>query len=123
MKNWKLLFTLPLVAGLAFVPQDPEPQAPPPPPPAVDPSSIVRASEIQYVDHQGQMHSVSSRTAVEVRLLDGGGPGIRIEILYENGDYSMIDAQAIHVIRSGRDLMDVRLVRAPLERMRFPKLP
>jgi hypothetical protein len=47
---------------------------------------------------------------------------MRFELLYENGDYSQINAQAFHILKTGRDLMDVRLVRSRQARMRFPKL-
>jgi len=121
MKTWKLLLPVPFLAALlAMAPQDPkgtDQKA------TKDISKIVRLSSLQYVDSTGKANHVSSRNVVEVRLLEDALRSIRLEILYENGDYSMIDAQAIHIIRSGNDLMDVRLVRSPRANQRFPQLP
>ena len=47
----------------------------------------------------------------------------RLELLYENGDYSLIDAQAMHILRKSGSTRDVRLVRTQRSVMRFPRLP
>lgn len=104
---------------LAMMPQGPQGTEEPG---LADVSAIVRMSELQYVDSTGKAYAVPSRNVIEVRLLDDRPQGIRLEILYENGDYSLIDAQAVHVLRGGRDVMDVRLVRSKQARIRFPKL-
>ena len=121
MKNWKLLLPIPCaIALLAMVPQGQGTEDPA----VADIISVVRMSELQYVDQQGKMSVVPSRNIVEIRMLDDAQlHGMRFELVYENGDYSQINAQAIHILKTGRDLMDVRLVRSRQARMRFPKLP
>ena len=44
-------------------------------------------------------------------------------MLYENGDYSLIDAQSMHILRKSGSTRDVRLVRTQRTMMRFPRLP
>jgi hypothetical protein len=48
---------------------------------------------------------------------------LRLELLYENGDYSLIQAQGFHLLRNGGSSREVRLVRGKSTRMRFPRLP
>ena len=121
MNNWKLLLPIPcVVALLAMVPPSPQGSEDPA---VTDISRIVRLSELQYVDLQGKTSVVPSRNIVEIRMLDDTSHGIRLELFYENGDYSLIDAQALHVLRSGHEPMDVRFVRSRRARLRFPKLP
>ena len=121
MKSWKILIPVPfLVALLAMVPQDPKGAAKDG---ALTQSKITRISAVQYVDSAGKTQQISSRNVVEVRMLDGFPQSIRFEVLYENGDYSMIDAQALHILRSGNDKMNVRLARSPNSEQRFPILP
>lgn len=121
MKTWKLLLPIPFVAALvAMAPQDPAPadgQA------SADATTIIRISEFQYVDLQGKTNVVPARNVLEVRLLEDIAQNVRLEVLYENGDYSMVDAQAFHLLRSGRDQLDVRFVRSNSARLRFPRLP
>ena len=52
-------------------------------------------SELQYVDQQGKKASVSATNVVEIRVFDDHADSVRLELLYDNGDYSLIDAQAI----------------------------
>lgn len=121
MKSWKVLIPVPFVALLlAMVPQDPQGATKANP---LLQSKITRISAVQYVDSAGETQQISSRNVVEVRVLDGSHPNIRFEVLYENGDYSMIDAQALHILRSGNDKMNVRLARCPDSLQRFPILP
>lgn len=120
MKTWKLLLPIPFVAMLlAMMPQGPQGSEDPA---VTDIVTVTRMSELQYVDGTGKVSVVPSRNVVEVRLIDDRQNAIRLEIVYDNGDYSLIDAQAVHILRSGRELMDVRLVRSRQARMRFPKL-
>ncbi|MGE3173329.1 MAG: hypothetical protein AB7O97_11945 [Planctomycetota bacterium] len=121
MKTWKLLLPVPCAAALlAMMPQNPQGTEDPA---VTDISTVLRISELQYVDAQGKTSVIPSRNVFEVRLLEDTGERMRLEILYDNGDYSLIDAQALHILRSGRDPMDVRFVRSTSARQRFPKLP
>lgn len=117
MKAWKLLLPLPLLAALAMVPQGQGNTA------ADDPATIVSLSELQYVNLQGATTSVSARNVVEIRVFEDCVDGIRLELLYDNGDYSLIAAQAMHILRSGSGNREVKLVRSKTARMRFPRLP
>jgi hypothetical protein len=121
MKTWQMLLPIPcVVALLAMMPQIPQGTEDPA---VTDIAAVLRISELQYVDLQGKTSVIPSRNVFEVRLLEDTQQGMRLEILYDNGDYSLIDAQALHILRSGRDPMDVRFVRSTRARLRFPKLP
>lgn len=114
VKPWKLLLPLPLLAGLAMVPQGQAPD---------DPTTVVSIAELHYVGQNGAPTIVSARNVVEIRFLEDCTDHIRLELVYDNGDYSMIDATAFHLIRSGTGSREVRLVRTKVARMRFPRLP
>jgi hypothetical protein len=120
VKAWKFLLPVPVVAALAMVPQDPQPAVTPAVP---ENSTVVSLSELQYVNLQGTATVVSARLVVEIRLLEERGEHVRIELLYENGDYSLIDAQAFHLLRNGTSSREVKLVRCKSDQMRFPRLP
>ena len=125
--NASLLFlSLPIAAALAFSPmqsalQDPEKPVDPNQP--VEISSIISLAELQYQDLQGVMTRLSARTVVEIRMFDGMNDHIRLELLYDNGDYSLIDAQSMHLLTQGGTTREVRLVRSSSMAMRFPRRP
>lgn len=121
MKASMLLLVPAVAATLALVPQDPVAQDGQPK--ATDTVAITNLSDIQYTDLQGKTTTVSARNVVEVRLLEDVGLHVRVELVYENGDYSMIDAQSVHVLRHGTGSREVRLVRTNRAGMRFPRLP
>ena len=124
MKAPLLLLLLPIVAALAFTPnqtalQDPQSTANR----EQLVSTIISLSELQIEDMQGSVLRIPARRVVEVRMFDDMADHVRVEILYENGDYSMIAGQAIHILRSGDGTRDVKLIRTKLRSMRFPRLP
>jgi len=120
MKTWQVLLPLPFVVGLlAMMPQSSQGIQDPA---VADIVNVMQMSELHYVDLQGNKSVVPSRNVFEVRLLEDTERGMRFELIYDNGDYSLIDAQAIHILRAGKDPMDVRFVRSSRSRMRFPKL-
>lgn len=128
MKATVALLSLPLVAALAMAPRSPQEPAPQDPQ-AASPATpaehvvIVQLSEMQYTDLQGKTTVVPARNVVEIRLLDDGGERVRIELTYDNGDYSLIETQALHLLRNGPTAREVRLVRCHTAAMRFPRLP
>lgn len=118
---WKFLIPVPLALGLlAMVPQGPDTT---PPGQKEDLAATVRFAELQYVDRAGQTRAVPARSILVVRVLEGLAEGLRLEINYENGDYSLVDVQGFHLLRAGRDLQDVRLIRCRHDRMAFPRIP
>lgn len=124
MKAPLLLLLLPIVAALAFTPnqtalQDPQSTANR----EQLVSTIISLSELQIEDMKGSVLRIPARRVVEVRMFDDMADHVRVEILYENGDYSMIAGQAIHILRSGDGTRDVKLIRTKLRSMRFPRLP
>ncbi|HEX5054609.1 MAG TPA: hypothetical protein VFZ65_22725 [Planctomycetota bacterium] len=119
MKAWKFLLPIPVLAGLAMVPQDP----PKPADPAADQTAITQLSELQYTNLQGTPTVVSARDVVEIRFLEDNEHVIRLELVYENGNYSLIDAQSFHLLRTGGFTREVKLVRTKRGGMRFPRLP
>lgn len=116
MKPWILLLPIPLVAAMAMVPQDPGGTE-------TDAVAIATISDLQYISLQGTMTTVSARNVVEIRLLDEQQQHIRLELLYDNGDYSLLQVQGFHLLRQGSGSREVRMVRGRQQRMRFPKLP
>lgn len=122
MKAWKLLLFVPVLAALAMVPQ--EPQAPAAAAAeSADVTAVVSLAELRYVDMQGNSQTVPARNVTEIRFFDDNSQRVRLELSYENGDYSLVDAQAFHLLRAGASTREVRLVRSKSQRMRFPRLP
>ncbi|MFN3243059.1 MAG: hypothetical protein ACE37K_16285 [Planctomycetota bacterium] len=116
-----MLLSLPVAAALAFAPSHSTPQDPQEPKP--ENISVIPISTLQYVDMQGKLTAVPATNVVEIRMFDDQSESVRLELLYENGDYSLIDAQAMHILRKNGATRDVRLVRTQRSTMRFPRLP
>jgi hypothetical protein len=117
MRTWKLLLPVPLVCALSMAPQGPEKTA------SDDVSAVVTLSELQYTTPDGSTKAVSARSIVEIRVLTEVSQAIRLELVYDNGDYSMVDVTAFHLLRNAGASQEVKLVRGKVERMRFPRLP
>jgi hypothetical protein len=118
------LLLIPFAAALALLPQDPQPSTTPPAPPGSEPTTIVSISELQYLNQLGAPVSIPARNVVEVRLLEEYEQHVRIELIYDNGDYSLLDTQGFHLLRNnGGATREVRLVRGKKANMRFPRLP
>ncbi|MBL8724465.1 MAG: hypothetical protein JNK49_10490 [Planctomycetes bacterium] len=118
MKAWKLLLPVPILLALAMVPQGRQDAGDPS---LADIVHVLPISELNYVNQQGTTTVVSSRNVVEIRVLEDHPHGIRLELYYDNGDYSLVDAQAFHLLRNAGPTREVRLVRGKQARMRFPK--
>jgi hypothetical protein len=117
----KLLIPVPLVVLLlAMMPQTP--QGTTGPGANNDIVQVASFSQLQYVDLAGKLTVLPSRSMLELRLIEDAPRGLRLEIYYENGDYSLVDAQAFHLIRHGQDVQEVRLVRTRQEHLGFPRL-
>ena len=122
MKAPLLFLSIPIAAALAFAPtpsvttQDPQEPKP-------ENIKVTSISELRYIDQQGVEKTVPAANVVEIRVFDDHAHSVRLELLYENGDYSLIDAQAMHVLRKNGSTRDVRLVRTQRSKMRFPRLP
>lgn len=117
MKAWKLLLPVPFVIALAMVPQGQGPADTA----LADIVSVVAISELNYVNQQGAPTSVPARNVVEIRVVEDVPHAIRLELYYDNGDYSLIDTSAFHLLRQGGSTREVKLVRGKQSRMRFPK--
>ncbi len=124
MKASLLFLSLPIAAALAFVPnqsaQDPKPVDPNKP---EELTSVISLSKLQVKDMQGLVTNFPARNVVEIRMFDGMTDHIRLELLYENGDYTLMDVQAMHLLRNDGSTRDVKLIRTKANRMRFPRLP
>jgi hypothetical protein len=116
---WKLLFAIPVVAAIAMAPQDPQSSDPA----IADVVTVRTISELQYTPLGGTSVSVPARSVVEIRYMDDRSDNIRLELVYENGDYSMQTVQGFHLLQNGSGGREVRLVRGAASRMRFPRLP
>lgn len=119
MNAWKLLFAVPIAAAIAMAPQDPQPSDTA----IADIVTIRTISELQYTPLGGASVSVPARSVVEIRYMDDRSDNIRLELVYENGDYSMQTVQGFHLLQTGSGSREVRLVRGASSRMRFPRLP
>lgn len=110
------------IAAVAMVPQDPKPAAPAAAQSETDQVAAISISELHYVPlHGGAPTVVPARNIVEIRLLDDRGDHLRLELSYENGDYSLVEAQAFHLLRNGQSPRPVKLVRGHADGMRFPR--
>lgn len=116
MRAWKLLLPVPFVAALSMMPQGQDK--------ATDEvAAIVMLSELRYTTPDGASQAISARSVVEIRVLTDLTPWIRLELTFENGDYSMVDAQAFQLLRNAGSTREVKLVRGKVAQMRFPRLP
>jgi hypothetical protein len=125
VKAWKLMLPVVLVlAAVAMVPQDPQTPTPQHADAALaDQVAVITMSELKYMDLQGVAVCVPARSVIEIRLVEDRPEHIRLELIYENGDYSLINAQSFHLLRNGQTPREVRLVRSQQSRMRFPRMP
>jgi hypothetical protein len=119
VKAWSIAVPVLAITALAMVPQDPSTADPS----LVDQTAVTTISELQYINLQGTPVNVPARSVVEIRFLDDAGEHIRLELVYDNGDYSMLTVQGFHLLRNGGSSREVRLVRGKSVRMRFPRLP
>jgi hypothetical protein len=128
---WKMFLPVAAVATVAMVPQDPKPAEPAAPQSTQEPapqsrpeqSAIVAVSEVHYLAlNSTERTVVPAKNIVEIRLVEDRGNHIRLELSYENGDYSLIEAQAFHLLRNtGQSSRPVKLVRGNADGMRFPR--
>ena len=122
MKASLLCLSLPIAAALAFAPS-PSPVAQNPQEANPEVVNIMPISELQYVTLNGKSETISSTSVVEIRIFDEQTDRIRLELLYDNGDYSLMDVQTMHILRKSGVTRDVRLVRSKRSAMRFPNWP
>ena len=121
MKASLLFLSVPIAAALALAP--PRSASQDPQDPKAENIVVMPIASVQYVDMQGKVKTVPATNVVEVRVFDDHAESVRLELLYDNGDYSLIDAQTMHLLRKNGTTRDVRLVRTQREMMRFPRLP
>lgn len=115
---WKVLVPVSIaVALLAMVPQGPDV----PGQTQEDITSLASFDTFRYVDRMGQSNDIASRNLISVRVLEGLPEGLRLEIHYVNGDYSLVDVNGFHLLRAGRDVQEVRMIRSRHDRMAFPR--
>ena len=128
MNAWQMFLPALAVAAVAMVPQDPvatndKPQEPVAA--AQASAELVAAAtigELHYVPLSGGTAVVvPARNIVEIRVIEDRGEHIRLELSYENGDYSLVEAQAFHLLRAGPTSRPVKIVRGNAAGMRFPR--
>lgn len=122
MKATLLYLSIPLAAALALSPAPSLPSQDPQNPEAEN-VKVMPISALTYTTAKGVQKIIRAEKIVEIRLFDDHSDSVRIELLYENGDYSLIDAQQFDIMRRTGSPRDVRLVRTQRSKMRFPWLP
>ena len=122
MKATLLYLSIPLAAALALSPA-PSLQSQDPQNPEAENVKVMPISALSYTTANGVQQVIRAEKIVEIRLFDDHSDSVRIELLYENGDYSLIDAQQFNIMRRTGSPRDVRLVRTQRSKMRFPWLP
>ena len=122
MKATLLYLSIPLAAALALSPAPSRPSQDPQNPEAEN-VKVMPISALSYMTANGERQIIRAEKIVEIRLFDDHSHSVRIELLYENGDYSLIDAQQFNIMRRTGSPRDVRLVRTQRSKMRFPWLP
>ncbi len=77
---------------------------------------------LQYVNARGEMVEVPARNMSRLYVLRGAEDQIRLEILFENRDYSSVETREFHLIRSSAQVsaVDVAVVRDHFGGMAFP---
>lgn len=77
---------------------------------------------LQYTDVNGSTVEVAARLVTKIWLLKSPEGDLRMEILYENRDYSSIAISSFSLIRSSAGLtaVDVPIQRGSIESMAFP---
>lgn len=85
-------------------------------------SARVSFGALTYTEAGGQTPvTVLAKGLLEVRLLQVPTEGIRLEILYQNGDYSMIKPTSFHFLRKAdAGSYEVLVTRADVHGMAFP---
>ena len=85
-------------------------------------SARVRFAMLQYNDGAGQTQSVAARNIREVRLVKLSDQDLRLELLYHNGDYSLIALGTMHFISKadGMPSEEVLVTRTTSAGIRFP---
>ena len=91
--------------------------------PATEGVYVVTLSDLQYANLQGVATVVPARTFAEIRRLEECTQHIRMELIYDDGDDSLVAAQSIHSPWNVGGSHEVRLVQSKIDRMRFPRLP
>jgi hypothetical protein len=105
----------------AMLPQNPH-GTDPAPAQSTGQVQVVQNTGLEYTDIQGKLVAIPARSVVEIRMPEDSNGSPRFELSYQNGDYSLIQTQAMHLLRSGREPMDVRFFRSTQAQMRLPKL-
>ena len=119
-RYWTILLAIPfLLATAAMVPtavQDPEALA------TEEVKARIRMAELHYVTQNGETKIVPATNMLQMRMLTDAQT-LRLEIYYENGDYSLIEPQGFHIIRKGSGAQEVDLIRTTRSGMLFPVVP
>jgi hypothetical protein len=104
------------VCLLAFSPQDKE----------IDrwyKAAKVRVAQVQFSTPQGPQ-AILAETLRELRLIDAGHGALWLEVLYENGDYSLLAPGTFHLIAQGRTpTREVVVSRGSIASLAFPAVP
>lgn len=77
---------------------------------------------LQYTTLRGDVVEIPGRLLQKIWLLKTPEGRLRMELLYENLDYSSVDVRDFTIIRSspGQTAVDVPIVRAGIDAMAFP---
>jgi hypothetical protein len=79
---------------------------------------------LQYASLTGDLVEIPARLLKRVWLLKTPEGRLRMELLFENLDYSSIDIRDFSIIRSsaGQTAIDIPIVRGSIDRMAFPAM-
>lgn len=113
-----LLALLPwtLAAFAAPVPQNPTPDT-------FRQQMVWNFAMLQYVDAQGELREIRAGDLRSIHLLLAEQTGLmRMELVYENNDYSSVEVRDFHLIRrsSAASTADVPVLRSLIQGMSFP---
>lgn len=99
--------------------QDPAPVAQADP---VHQETVWNFAVLQYTSDTDQTVEIAASTIEKIWLLSMGHGRLRMEILFQNRDYSMIDLRSFNIIRRSNTFsaVDVPIVRTNEEGMVFP---
>jgi len=113
-----LLTSLSLLAGFVALPvQDAKQKANP-----FYQAAQLNFAILQYTNSKGKSVEVPASTITKIWLIADSDGDLRMEISYENGDYSSLAINDFHVIRRSSNLasVDVPVVRSDMSGLAFP---
>ena len=85
-------------------------------------STRLNFAVLQYTSSAGKTTEIPAATITKMWLIADSDGDLRMELSYENGDYSSLELHDFHIIRRSSNLasVDVPVVRSDMSGLAFP---